>query len=454
MKKQLQIMILKSTMTNKYIALIIMAFGFGYSFGQTNGTLADEIIAKVDNYIVLKSDLELAYQQALANGQYGVNLKCEILAQLITQKLMVAKAEIDSVIVTPEEVDGNLDRRMQMIVQQTGGSEERLEEYYGKKMDQIREEVRDNVEEQLVVQRMQAHITDGVDVTPAEVKRFYNRIPKDSIPFFSTEVEVGHIVKIPGIGKQQKIEAEKKLLDIKKRIESGENFQALAREYSQGPSGRYGGDLGFVSRGKMVPEYEAGALALKPGEISDPVESEFGLHLIQLIERRGNEYNSRHILLQPTPSEDDIQRSVDYMDSLRLEIMNDNIAFEKAAKEYSDDQYTASNGGYMMDATGASRISTEDLDPVVFFTIDSMQLGEISKPLKFRTDAGKDAVRIIYYKSKVKPHEANLGQDWQKIQAAALNEKHAKTLNKWFENAREDVFINIDEKYNYCNILK
>jgi peptidyl-prolyl cis-trans isomerase SurA len=441
---------------NKIIALTILMVVVTIGVNaQSKGQLADEIIAKVDSYIILKSDLESAHQQALTNGQYSANLKCQIFSQLITQKLMVAKAEIDSIVVSPEEVDNNLDRRMQMIIQQTGGSEEQLESYYGKNLQQIRSEVRDDVQEQLVIQRMQSHITGGIDVTPAEIKKFYNNIPKDSIPFFSTEVEVGQIVRVPEVGKPQMDAAYERLMDYKKRIENGENFETLAREYSQGPSGRAGGNLGFVKRGAMVPEFEAGALALKPGQISFPIKSEFGLHLIQLIERRGNEYNSRHILMQPIPSESDIQNSVDYLDSLRSVIVDDSVAFEKIAKDNSEDKYTAANGGYFMDNTGASRISVESLDPVIYLTItDSLVLGEISKPMNFRTDAGKDAVRIIYYKSKVKPHEANLGQDWQKIQAAALNEKQNATLNKWFENARKDVFINIDETYDNCNILR
>ena len=421
---------------------------------EKKGVLVDEIIAKVDNFIILKSDLEGAYQQALASGQYAANMKCEILAQLITQKLMVAHAEIDSVEVSDVEVERNLDSRIRMIVQQTGGSEERLEEYYGKSMNDIRAEVREQVKEQLIIQSMQAFITEDIEVTPAEIKRFYNNIPKDSIPFFSTEVQVGHIVAIPEVGRAQKDEAKRKLLALKKRIESGEDFGNIAREYSQGPSGKFGGELGFVTRGAMVPEYEAGALALKPGQVSDPIETEFGFHIIQLIERRGNEYNSRHVLLQPTPSDADINKSVKFLDSLRSKIVADSITFEKVAKEFSKDRMTSSSGGYFSDASGGAFISVEELDPVVFFTIDSMNIGEISKPITFRTDEGKEAVRIIYYKNKVKPHEANLTQDWQKIQAATLNDKNSRILQKWFKNARQDVFISIDKDYDLCGILE
>ena len=456
MKEQLRTMSLRYISSYKWAFVFLIGFFGAHTKVNAQGEgkiLVDEIIAKVDNYIILKSDLELRHQQYLANGQYGANLKCQILADLVSQKLMVAKAEIDSVIVLDAEVDNNLDRRVQMIIAQTGGSEERLEEYYGKSMEQIRSEIRDDLKEQLTVQKMQGEITKDIDVTPAEVKRFYNSIPADSLPYFSTEVEVAQIVKVPEIGKKQKMEARQKLLDLKRRVLGGEDFNTLAKEYSQGPSAQYGGELGFSKRGTMVPAYEAGALKLKPGEISDPVESEFGLHLIQLIERRGNEYNSRHILMRPSPSLDDIADASKYLDSLRTLIVNDSISFEKAAKEYSDDQFTASNGGFFQDQSGASRVSVEDLDPVIFFTIDSMQVENVTKPLEFRMDDGKEAVRILYYKSKIRPHQANLKQDWQKIQIAAENQKKVKILNNWFEKAKYDVFINIDDTYKGCNIM-
>lgn len=453
MKKQLRTMNLKSITKAQLILVMLCALVVGHVQGQDKKVLVDEIIAKVDNYIILKSDLELRYQQYVANGQYSSNLKCKVLSDLVSQKLMVAKAEIDSVIVLDAEVDNNLDRRMQVIISQTGGSEERLEEYYGKSLEQIREEIRDDLKEQLIIQKMQAEITKDVGVTPAEVKRFFNKIPNDSIPYFSAEVEVGQIVKVPTVGEKQKEEARQQLLDLKRRVLNGENFNTLAKEYSQGPSAQYGGELGFTKRGTMVPEYEAGALKLKAGEVSDPVESEFGLHLIQLVERRGNEYNSRHILIRPTPSESDIEDASRYLDSLRTLVVNDSIAFEKAAKEYSDDNLTSSNGGFFQEASGASRIAVEDLDPVIFFTIDTTAVGEVTKPMEFRMDDGKEALRILYYKSKVKPHQANLRQDWQKIQIAAENRKKVDILNEWFEKAKYDVFISIDDKYDQCKIM-
>lgn len=453
MSEQLKTKNLKST-KSIITALVIFLFSLTQSFGQDQKVVVDEIISKVDNYIVLKSDLERAYLSYLANGNAAnTGAKCRMLAQLISGKLMVAKAEIDSVIVSEEEVDNNLDRRMQMILSQYGGSEEQLEQYYGKTIEQIQNDIKDDIKEQLVVQRMQDEIIKNVKVTPSEVRKFYNKIPSDSLPYFSTEVEVGQIVKIPTISSERKNEIKLKLSKIRDRIIAGESFEALAKEYSQGPSAKYGGNLGFAQRGTMAPEFEASSLKLKPNEISQPFETEFGIHIVQLLERRGNEYNSRHIILIPDPGPEDIQRTKNSLDSVRSLVLKDSISFQKVAKDYSDDKYTAGSGGFFTDETGGQRVSVEDLDPVIFFTIDSMDVGNVSNPIVYRRDDGKEAVRILYYKSKIKPHQANLNDDWQKIQSATLNEKKSRILAEWFDKARNDVFISIDKQYDFCQIL-
>jgi peptidyl-prolyl cis-trans isomerase SurA len=306
----------------------------------------------------------------------------------------------------------------------------------------------------MVVNEMQQHITKDLTVTPAETRRFFNRIPKDSLPFFSAEAEVAQIVKLAKISEAQKEATKMELIGLRNRILAGEDFATLAKQYSADPSVTInGGDMGFVGRGMMVPEFEAMSFKLKPGEISMPVETAFGLHIIQLLERRGNEYHSRHILMSPTPSEEDLEIAKKYLDSLRAVITKGDITFEKAAKEYSDDVETKGNGGYFIDGEGGTRVSVDELDPVVFFAVDSLEVGSISSPLKYRTDSGKEAVRILYYKSRVAPHQASLEVDWQRIQSATLNQKRNKALEKWFDKARNDVFISIDTSYDYCGIL-
>ncbi|WP_143017386.1 peptidylprolyl isomerase [Catalinimonas alkaloidigena] len=418
-------------------------------------TNVDKIVAKVDNYIVLRSDVEMTYVQMLSNGEKdNGNLKCEVLENLLVSKMMLAKAEIDSVMVEDAMVEDQMTRRMQYFINQIG-SQEKLEELYGKTIDQLKGELRKQVREQMIVQKMQETITADVKVTPAEVRKFFNSIPRDSLPYFSTEVEVGQIVKYPEVSKEQKQKAKEKLQDLRKRIVNGEDFAELSKTYSEDPgSAKKGGDLGWWGRGAMVPEFEGAALQLKPGEMSPVIESPFGFHLIRLEERKGTQYRARHILIKPESSTLDLNDAKDYLDSLRSVILADSISFEKAAKEYSDDEMTKTSGGFFVDpSTNISRMPVESIDPVVFFVIDTMKVGNISPPLKFRTEDGKDALRILYYKARTAPHQANLKEDYQKIYNAALAEKKQRLLSDWFESTRSEVYISIDPMYDSCDLL-
>lgn len=447
---------MKFNYLKKLGAVVMLAFVCAQAYGQeTGGFVVDKIIAKVDNYILIKSELERAYQDYLTNGGMpSQEAKCQYLAMLIRNKLMLAKAEIDSVVVMDAEVDLNTQNRMDMILAQSGRTPDELESLYGKTLEQVRMELREQIREQMIVGRMEDEMTKGLAVTPSEVKRFFNKIPKDSLPYFSASVQVAQIVKIAEISQEQKSKTIAELIGIRNQLLAGEDFNAMAKKYSDDPTAiTNGGEMGWSARGRMVPEFEAMAFRLKPKEISMPFESPFGIHIMQLIERRGNEYNSRHILISPKPSDDDVKNARRYLDSLRTLIVNDSITFEKAAKEYSDDVQTKGNGGYFSDVDGGLSLTVDELDPIVFFKLDSMKIGDISEPIVYRTDDGKDAVRILYYKARIPPHQASLEDDWTKIQTAALNEKKDKILQRWFEKARADVFINIDPEYDNCGIL-
>lgn len=439
------------------VTLIAALMPMQHVFAQTEdkGFVVDEIIAKVDNYIVLKSEVDRMYQDYLTNGNApSQRARCEILALVTRNKLMLAKAEIDSVVVLDADVDANTQRRMDIILAQSGKTAIELEEIYGKSLEQIRSELRDQIREQMIVQKMEEEITADLSVTPAEVKRFFNRIPKDSLPYFSASVEVAQIVRVAKTSPAQKAAVRNQLLDIRSRIVAGEDFGELARKYSNDPTAlSNSGEMGWVGRGRMVPEYEAVAFRLKPGEVSMPFESPFGMHIMQLIERRGNEYNSRHILISPKPSAEDLDRASRFLDSLRTLIVNDSIKFQQVAKEHSDDVLTKGNGGFFSDQDGGVRLTVDELDPGVFFRIDSMKVGDVSRPIVYRTEDGKDAVRILYYKSRIPPHQASLREDYHKIQVATLNEKKNRILEEWFMKARQDVFINIDKTYDYCGLM-
>jgi peptidyl-prolyl cis-trans isomerase SurA len=448
-------MVLKSSIiTNMRWLLIIGVLMAGNLFAQeANRTVIDKIVAKVDNYIILKSEVERSFLQLQASGDYKTT-KCQVFEGLVLNKLMVAKAEIDSVMVEDEFVNRQLDMRMQGVIGQAGGDPKKLEEVFGKSLEEIREELREQVKEQMLVDKMQSTITEEIKVTPSEVKRFFKNIPKDSLPYFSTEVEIAQIVKKPVVSAEERDRIEKLLIQIRQEAMDGTDFQVLAGRHSEDPSRLQGGNLGDVERGQMVSEFEAAALKLKNGEISMPIKTEFGFHLIQMVDRRGNIYNARHILIFPRFSESDFQKAGEFLDSIKTQIETDTLKFQRAAKEFSDDKESGSNGGFIRDHTGANRISVSELDPTLFFTMDTMQVGSISRPMRVTMADGKEAMRIIYYKSKLKPHQADLDLDYQKIYIAALNAKKSKQMSDWFEEAKDEVFIEIDPEYNDCKILQ
>ncbi|OKL39261.1 peptidylprolyl isomerase [Pontibacter flavimaris] len=417
----------------------------------------DGIIAKVDNHVILRSDLEFGYLQYLTQSkqQPSEELKCQVFSSLLQDKLLLARAEIDSITVEDGMVASELDDRINYLASQVGGTE-RLEQYYNKSLRQLKDELRKTVREQLLMERMQREITSKVAVTPKEIKKYFNNIPKDSLPYFSTEVEIGQIVNIAEIGREQKQEARQKLEELRKRIVAGEDFATLAKQYSQDPgSAQDGGVLGFFKKKELVPEYEAAALRLEPGGISNVIESQFGFHLIQLIERRGQEFNTRHILIKPATATVDIAAASAELDSVRNLIMSDSLTFAQAAKEHSDDTNTKDNGGMLTSrATGTTYIPMDQVDPAIFFVIDTLEVGEISRPVAYTTPDGKDAVRILYLKSKTQPHLANLTDDYQKIANAALAERRSKAVNEWFKKNISTVYIEVDPEYQDCSGLQ
>ncbi|WP_235998415.1 peptidylprolyl isomerase [Hymenobacter sp. BT559] len=419
--------------------------------------LVDGIIVKVDNQIVLRSEVENIYGQEVARAQgkpLPPDLKCKILQSLVLNRLMLARAEVDSVTVTDQRVNSELDRRMAYFVQQIG-SEKKLEELYNKSIRALKEDLRTQVRDQLVQQEMQDKIAGKVAVTPREVKEYFEKVPKDSVPYFSTEVEVGQIVIPAQVNDEAKQAAIAKLNELRARILAGEKFETLAKEFSQDPgSAVEGGYLGFFKRGELVPPYEAAARKLEPGQLSPIVESQFGFHLIQLIERKGESYSTRHILLKPATGTTDVSASAAKLAKIRRQILSDSISFAKAAKEYSEDKMSSANGGLLANRQdGGSRLPLDKLDPAIFFTIDTMKVGHITPPLPYRTDDGKDAMRILYLKSNIPPHQANLTDDYQKISQAALAQKKSRALDEWYDKNRNTVYLEVAPEYDSCKVL-
>ncbi|WP_028666352.1 peptidylprolyl isomerase [Runella zeae] len=442
---------MKKTFIHSLLLSLITVVGV---YAQGKSTSINKVIAKVDNYYILRSELEELILQYKAQNQPAPN-PCQALESLVVQKMLLAKAEIDSVIVEDKQVDNQVNARMEVMARRFG-SEKNIVEAYGKSIEALKTEVREEIKNSMISEKMQTTITSAIKVTPSEVKRFFNSIPKDSLPYIPAEVEIGHIVRYAQVTKAQKEELRNRLLEFKARIEKGEDFASLASAYSEDiESAKQGGDLGFAQRGSMVPEYEGAALKLKINEISEPIESEYGLHLIQLLETRGAEYHSRHILLRPDYNRMDLSAPKRILDSLQHLIQIDSLKFEIAAKKWSEDKNTADAGGLLKEQqTGNSRLPLDaSMDYNLYMMLDTMKVGTISAPLNYRTDDGKTAMRIVYYKSKTEPHTANLKDDFEKLTNIVLANKKTKAVDEWFKKAVTDVFINVEPEYQGCKIF-
>ncbi|MGB4398707.1 MAG: peptidylprolyl isomerase [Daejeonella sp.] len=416
----------------------------------------DKVVAVIGSSIILQSEIDMQYAQYLSQGNPdNADVRCEILQGLISQKILGQQAIIDSIAVTEDDIDNEIDRRLRSSIARAGG-QERLEEFLGRSLIQYKDEIRPDIKEMLIANKMQGKITENVAVTPLEVRRYFEAIPKDSLPFFNTEVEVGEIVIHPEMNDLEKEAFRDRAEALRLRIKGGEDFATLARLYSQDPgSAREGGELGFVDRTSLVKEFAAVAFKLKPGELSQVVETEFGFHVIQLIERRGEQVNVRHILIKTEAVPASLVRAKAQIDSIYNNVLNKKIVFGTAASLYSDNNDTKYNGGMMLNAENVQSrttfIPSDKLDPAVFLTVDTMKVGTISQPSLFTAPDGKTGYRILYLKSKTGPHQANLEQDYPKIKEVAFEDKTNRTISEWFEKRRKITYIKIDSEFQTCS---
>ena len=422
--------------------------------------VVDKVVAVVGKNIILQSDIENQYiqyrLQGMAEGT-GKEVRARILEDLLLQKLMLNQAEMDSLTVTDEQVEAELNRRIQHIVSRFG-SQEKLEAQFGKTMSEIKDEVRKASKDNMLQEQVQAKIMENVVVTPQEVKDFFNSIPKDSLPAIQPNYEIVQIVKRPPVSIDEKLQVKDRLYQIRKRILDGESsFSTMAVLYSEDPgSARLGGELGFTGKGVWVPEFENVAFNLRDGEISDVVESEHGFHIIQLIERRGETVNCRHILLTAKVPVEALEKAQNQLDSVAQLIRNGDMTFEEACKKYSDDD-SKNNGGYLSNAaTGGNWLSLQDMKELeeyypeyknLDFVISRLEVGVVSDPVPMTTNENNDAFRLVMVKRKTEAHQANLKEDYSLIQNWALSQKRQQAIGKWVSNKAAKAYIRLDEAY-------
>jgi len=413
----------------------------------------DQVAAVVGKNIILESDIETQYlSYRMQGGIHGTaaEMRCVILEDILYQKLMVSQAEVDSIEISSVQVEAELDRRLGMFINQFG-SQEKLEEYYNKTLIEIKQELYSIVKDQLITQQVQSSIIATVTVTPSEIRSFYRTLPIDSIPLIKTEYVIAEIVKNPPINVEEKIRVKEQLLELRKRILQGESFSTLAILYSQDPgSAKKGGELGFYGRGQLYPEFEGIAYKLNEGEISNVVETEAGYHIIQMIERKGDYINVRHILLTPKVSPTDLLEARNELDSIAQLIRADSISFEDAVIKFSDADNKNSDGLIINPYTGSTSFEAEQLDAQVSFTIEKMEIGEISDPVPMKTEDQKDAYRLLLLKERTTPHRANMKEDYSRIQEWALQAKQRKIVDEWINDKARETYIRIIDEYKSC----
>ncbi len=438
---------------NKILLVLVFATLATHGISQ-NRSVIDEVVGVVGNSVVLRSDVfNQRRQMESQRVDLGTDPDCSVLDDLLLQKLFFNQALIDSLEVNDNNVERILDQRMAFFINQIG-SREKLEEFYGKTIDAIKDELRELVREQELSRMFESKVTNNVSVTPSEVRALFNSIPSDKIPIVESEFQLQQIVITPPVSNFEIDLARERLNEYRQRVIKGDNFSTLAIMYSEDPGSRgKGGELGFQPRGSLYAEFERVAFSLRPGEMSEIVETKAGLHLIQMIERRGELINVRHILIQPKVSQPDLVAASRRLDSIRTAINEGTVSFQEAALKFSDDPGKI-NQGFMVNPFNLSNSFTarqlQEAEPLVFRTIDKMEVGQISRPIGMKKDENRDAFRIVKLVERTEPQPANLQQHYNFIQDIALEEKKAETMVKWIMKALPSTYVYVNPQFHNC----
>ena len=438
---------------------LLMAQASGLMAQQDGRQVADRIAAIVGDEIVLQS--KLMKNMANAPGSDTVSLetkKCRTLAKTIEQRLLLTKAKEDSVNVKDSRVEAELNRRIQYFVQQIG-SRQKLEKYYDRSIPEIRENFRRQVKELLRTQRMRQKLLKSVSVSPQDVKSFYQSLPPDSIPYFNTQVTMAQIVRKPKPTEQEKAKARKRLQKLRKRIvKEGENFDNLAILYSDDQqSATDGGELDMQKKSNFSKAFASAATQLAPGQVSPVVKTPRGYHIIKLLERKGDKIHVKHILKKPQIDAEARKQAKAFLDSVRQLVRKDTFSFRQAALEFSEDKTTRNNGGLITDPqTGATQLPVKQLNSAMFFNVDTMQEGSISKPLRMNTSGteAKEAYRIIKLEEKIPPHRANLEQDYPRLKRLAVQEAKQEKMEVWYKQYARKTYLKIKSNATDCAAMK
>lgn len=436
----------------KKIQILICAIALPATCLAQDSIVLDKIVAVVGRSIIKLSDIENQHQQMLNEGfMDNSDSRCAILEEMLTQKMLIEQAYEDSLEVTQPEIDKEIDKRIEALTDEIG-SIEKLEKFYGKTSLEIKTEWRSLVKDQLLANKMKQKLLSDVHVSPNEIRKFYNKIPADSLPMVNPEYEYAIITINPPVTLEQKQALRAKLEEIRERIIKGEKFSKLAALYSDDlSSAKIGGDLGYVSRADLVTEFAAAAFKLKEGEVSRVVESEYGFHIIELIDRKGEKINCRHILLMPKVNSMNLSDAKRKIDSISTTLTTDTLTFREAATKYSDDELTKNNSGLAFNPyTGSSRFEGKHIEPTIFYNLKDLKPGEYSRPFINQNTGGRQVYSMVQLISKSDAHKASLTGDYQLIKDKATEEKRNKVFNEWIIEKQRVCYIKLDDSYRTC----
>jgi len=424
---------------------------------DSSASVIDEVVWVVGDEAILKSDIEQTRLQAAQQGlRFKGNPDCAIPEQIAVQKLFLHQAVIDSVEATESEIASGIDRQIEEWTQMAG-SREKLEEYKRQTISQMRVQLHDEYRDRMMVQKMQQKLVEDIKVTPAEVRRYFRDLPEDSLPYVPTEVEVQIITQTPRVAVEEINRVKEQLREFTDRINRGDaSFATLARLYSQDGSARSGGELGYTGRGQWVPEFANVAFNLTdPKKISKIVETEFGYHIIQLIDKRGDKVNVRHILLKPEVSDSAITASMERLDSIGNDLRAGKFTFEEAVPYVSDDKDTRSNRGLMTNRpdpqTNTSKFRMQDLPPEVARVVDTMKVGAISKAFQMINQRGKTVCAIVKLKNRIEGHKATVTEDFQVLKDIVLSRMREEKIHNWVVSKIKATYVRINENYRDCD---
>jgi peptidyl-prolyl cis-trans isomerase SurA len=443
-----------------FLTLFILLAGTTYNAGaQTLKVVADKIVGQVGDKIILKSDIvnAIADLKRQSQGQdIQIPTECQVLESQLIRKALVLQAQKDSLSVSEEEIEAALDNQVRMFIQ-SYGSKEVLEEIAGKTVYQIKEDFKEAFREKKMADQMQSKIVDGVKITPTEVKVYYSKTPADSLPFYESEIEVSQIVVFPKANKDVEEYVSRQMYDYKRQIELGsKKIEQLAKLFSEDPAVKENGGQYVLNRNdkNWDPAFMSASFRLKEGQVSPVIKSKFGLHIIQLISRSGDEAVVRHILRIPPVTEDEINEAKDKLDTIRQKLVTRQIGFGEAVNKYSDDENSKFNAGSAAsNRDGSTFVNIDQLDKDLIKPISVMKPGDYSQPQVYTDERGRKVVRLIYLKNRTQPHRENLKDDYNRVSQRALEEKKNAALEKWFKEHIPTYYVLIDREFNGCGGL-